>query len=228
MVEATNEAAPQNGGDFEVPETVTPDFVRSLTGPTPQFLCSLTDNWARMQFKGFRIRDMISNITLVDVPIDEIEDEANISDQDDPTKRLIKYHFGPDFLHLQTVGLTMTFGIGPQPIQDLEMVERHYFRGRVIQDYGFRFGFVIPNSTNEWEFVYDMPEFTQEEMQEIIDAPWEVKSDSFFFAEGRLIIHNRAEYNYAPLISSVSERREPVEPGEPAHPESEDDELAEK
>ena len=114
----------------------------------------------------------------------------------------------------------MTFGIGPQPIQDLEMVERHYFRGRVIQDYGFRFGFVIPNSTNEWEFVYDMPEFTQEEMQEIIDAPWEVKSDSFFFAEGRLIIHNRAEYNYAPL---VAERREPVEPGEPAQPESEDD-----
>ena len=36
-------------------------------------------------------------------------------------------------------------------------------------------------------------------MQEIIDAPWEVKSDSFFFAEGRLLVHNRAEYNYAPL-----------------------------
>ena len=78
--EAPIEGVPQNGGDFEVPETVTPDFVRSLTGPTPQFLCSLNDNWPRMQFKGFRIRDMISNITLVDVPIDEIEDEANISD----------------------------------------------------------------------------------------------------------------------------------------------------
>ena len=38
-------------------------------------------------------------------------------------------------------------------------------------------------------------------MAEIIAAPWEVKSDSFFFAEGRLIIHNRAEYNYAPLDS---------------------------
>lgn len=111
---------------------------------------------------------MISNITLVDVPIDEIEDEANIAEADDPTKRLIKYHFGPDFLQLQTVGLTMTFGIGPAPIQNLEMVERHYFRGRVLQDYGFRFGFVIPNSTNEWEFVYDMPELTPEEKLEII------------------------------------------------------------
>ena len=173
--------------------------MRSLTGPTDQFLCRLADNSPDLKFKGFRIRDMISNITLVDVPIDEIESEGNLSEADDPTKRLIKYHFGPDFLHLQTVGLTMGFGIGPAPIQNLEMIERHYFRGRVIQDYSFVFGFVIPNSTNEWEFCYDMPQFTQEEMQEIIDAPWEVKSDSFFFAEGRLIIHNRAEYNYAPL-----------------------------
>ena len=56
---------------------------------------------------------MISNITLVDVPVEEIESETNLSDADDPTKRLIKYHFGPDFLQLQTVGLTMGFGIGP-------------------------------------------------------------------------------------------------------------------
>ena len=186
---------------MEVPSEVTPDYVRSLTAPTDQFLCRLADNWPKLKFKGFRIRDMISNITLVDVPVDEIESEENLNEADDPTKRLIKYHFGPDFLRLQTVGLTMGFGIGPQPIQNLEMIERHYFRGRVIQDYGFRFGFVIPNSTNEWEFCYDMPQFTEEEMQEIIENPWEVKSDSFFFAEGRLIIHNRAEYNYAPLDS---------------------------
>ena len=49
------------------------------------------------------------------------------------------------------------------------MIERHYFKGRVIQDYSFQFGFVIPNSTNEWEFVYDMPDFTEEEAQEIVN-----------------------------------------------------------
>ena len=53
-----------------------------------------------MQFKGFKIRDMISNITLVDVPIEELENEEDLSEADDPTKRLIKYHFGPDFLRL--------------------------------------------------------------------------------------------------------------------------------
>ena len=53
-----------------------------------------------MSFKGFKIRDMVSNITLVDVPIDDIESEQNLNEMDDPTKRLIKYHFGPDFLQL--------------------------------------------------------------------------------------------------------------------------------
>ena len=55
-----------------VPDEVTPEYVRSLTAPTDRFLCRLSDNWAKLSFKGFRIRDMISNITLVDVPVAEI------------------------------------------------------------------------------------------------------------------------------------------------------------
>jgi hypothetical protein len=33
----------------------------------------------------------------------------------------------------------------------------------------------------------------------MINSPWETKSDTFFFVDNKLIIHNRAEYNYAPL-----------------------------
>ena len=98
-----------------------------------------------------------------------------MSDDDDPTKRMIKYHLGPDFLYLQTVGLTMNFSIGEKPINNLEMVERHYFRGKVIRDYSFKFGFVIPNSTNSWEFVYDLPPLTEEEAsqpQKQLRATW--------------------------------------------------------
>ena len=152
---------------------------------------------------------MISNLTLVDVPEEDIQDENALSDDDDPAKRLIKYHMGPDFLRLQTVGLTMRFGIGEQPIQELEMIERHYFNGRCIQDYGFKFGFVIPNSTNEWEFVYDMPQLSEAEREEIVANQWAVKSDSFYFANGELIIHNRANYNYAPFESEEQEENAP-------------------
>ena len=176
------------------PSEITPDYVMGLTNPTNEFLCKITDNWPKFKFGGFKIRDMISKITLVDVP--EQDDETQISDEDDPETRVIKYHLGPDFLKLRTVGLTLNFGIGPVPINKLEMVERHYFRGKVIRSYDFKFGFVIPGSTNSWEFIYDLPELTDEEELEIIQAPWEVKSDSFFFADGKLIIHNRAIYNY--------------------------------
>jgi hypothetical protein len=54
---------------------------------------------------------MVSNITLVEVPEDDVENDA-LSEDDDPSKRLIKYHLGPDFLELKTVGLTMYFSIG--------------------------------------------------------------------------------------------------------------------
>ena len=36
--------------------------------PTNSFLCKLSDNWPKFKFGGFKIRDMISKITLVDVP----------------------------------------------------------------------------------------------------------------------------------------------------------------
>lgn len=48
-------------------EEVTPDFVKSLTLPTEQFLCRISDNWPKLKFGGFKIRDMISGITLVEV-----------------------------------------------------------------------------------------------------------------------------------------------------------------
>ena len=81
----------------------------------------------------------------------------------------------------------------------MQMVERHYFKGEVIRSYEFTFGFVIPNSTNTWEFTYDLPALTPEREEEIINNPWGVKSDSYFFADGKLIIHNRAIYSYRPL-----------------------------
>ena len=33
----------------------------------------------------------------------------------------------------------------------------------------------------------------------MIDQPWETKSDSFYFVGEKLIMHNKALYNYSPL-----------------------------
>jgi len=43
---------------------------------------------------------MVSNITLVEVPDDDEDLNVDNEFDEDPSKRLIKYHLGPDFLQL--------------------------------------------------------------------------------------------------------------------------------
>ena len=35
----------------------------------------------------------------------------------------------------------------------------------------------------------------------MIDNPWLTKSDSFYFVEDKLVMHNKALYNYGPFDS---------------------------
>ena len=46
---------------------VTPEYVKNLNKPTEKFLCSMADNTFGIKFGAFRIRDMDSGFTLVDV-----------------------------------------------------------------------------------------------------------------------------------------------------------------
>jgi hypothetical protein len=136
-------------------------------------------------------------VTLVDVKDGDLD--QNITEDMDPTTRLLRYHFGPDFLSLKTIGLQVEFSIGDIPVPNLIMIERHYFRGKCIKSYEFKFGFCMPRTTNTLEMIYDLPELSDADKKAMIEAPWETKSDTFFFVENKLIIHNRAEYNYAPI-----------------------------
>ena len=54
-----------------------------LKEPTKKFLCNLSDNWPKIKFGGFKIRDMISGITLVEVDDEDIDNDS-ITDNDDP------------------------------------------------------------------------------------------------------------------------------------------------
>ncbi len=84
------------------PENPTVEYVKNLTEPTDRFLCKLSDNWADFKFRGFKIREMTQNITLVDVPDEESDHDPKFTEEleEDPSKRMIKYHLGPDFLQL--------------------------------------------------------------------------------------------------------------------------------
>ena len=97
---------------------VSTDYVRSLNKPTDSFLCKLSDNTYGIKFGAFRIRDIESGFVLVDVKDDEINDTVN-EELDDPKTRLVKYHFGPDFLRLKTIGLKVEFSVGEYGVPSL-------------------------------------------------------------------------------------------------------------
>ena len=178
--------------------TVTPEYVLSLTEATSDFLCPLAANEYGVEFLYFRVRDMDSGQVLFEVRR-EAEDDVVAEGED--AVRLIRYHFGPDFLRLRALGSTLQFKVGPRELRNFRMIERHYFRSTLLKSFDFNLDFCIPNTINSWEIIYELPPLDPELEQELIANPWETKSDSFYFADGGLIMHNKAEYNYAPFTS---------------------------
>ena len=76
------------------------------------------------------------------------------------------------------------------------MIERHYFRDELIKSYDFNFGFVIPNSTNTWDAVYEIPSFPPPLIDAIVQNPYECKSDTFYFIGDELVMHHKVSYRY--------------------------------
>lgn len=180
-------------------DKITPDYVKSQTDFSSSFLCDPKDNIYKLKFLNFKVRDSDSGETLF-----EVADEGDNNQKEDETplddaSRTIRYHLGPDFLKLHNIGSSLTFSIGNLPVKNLLMIERHYFKGKLIKSFEFKFDFCIPNSVNTWESIYVMPEIAEDLIQEMIKSPWETKSDSFYFVENKLIMHHKALYDYSPF-----------------------------
>ena len=125
MVDASSKNSQASNGAGS--NAYTPEYVRKLNSPTDHFLCKLSDNKLGIKFGAFKIRDIESGFVLVDVKDDDLSDNLN-EQADDPKSRLVKYHFGPDFLKLKTIGLTVSFSVGEAGVPSLQMIERHYFK----------------------------------------------------------------------------------------------------
>ena len=173
---------------------ITIDEVRNYTKFTDKFLCSRNANIYNIRFRRFKVRDIDSDFVLFEVSDDspdepedkkeEIKEEDLADETIENSPRTIRYHLGPDFLDLKNIGSSLTFSVGNQAVKDFLMIERHY---------------CIPNSVNTWEYIYVVPDFDPEIKKQMIENPWETRSDSFYFVEGKLIMHNKALYNYSPL-----------------------------
>ena len=177
-------------------DEITPDYVVSLTEATDRFLCPLSANVYGIEFVYFKVRDLESGTVLFEVASEEEEQQEIVEDD---SIRTIKYHLGPDFLNLTALGSTIGFKVGGKEVRNFRMIERHYFRSTLLKSFDFNLEFCIPGTRNTWEVIYEMPSLPESVKAEMIAAPWETKSDSFYFVENKLIMHNKAEYNYSPL-----------------------------
>jgi hypothetical protein len=129
---------------MEVTSDITPDECLKLQEPTENFLCNTSSNIYEIKFGRFRLRDINSGMVLFEIEADERGEKKR---KQEP----IRYNFGPDFLQLRTIGTQLEFSVGEKPVKDFVMIERHYFKGKLLQNYEFKFNFCIPNSTNTWE-----------------------------------------------------------------------------
>lgn len=54
------------------------------------------------------------------------------------------------------------FTIGSKAVNNFRMIERHFFRDKLLKSFDFEFGFCIPNSKNTCEHIYEFPTLSSE------------------------------------------------------------------
>eukprot|EP00586_Coscinodiscus_wailesii_P001380 CAMPEP_0172479306 /NCGR_PEP_ID=MMETSP1066-20121228/3848_1 /TAXON_ID=671091 /ORGANISM="Coscinodiscus wailesii, Strain CCMP2513" /LENGTH=283 /DNA_ID=CAMNT_0013239685 /DNA_START=314 /DNA_END=1165 /DNA_ORIENTATION=+ len=135
----------------------------------------------------------------------EVDTDARY-DNDDDNYRQIKYTFSDDVLRSSSIATSLTFRVGAkEPLPSFRMIERHYFRARLVKSYDFTFSFCIPGSINTWDAVYDVPPLSDALIDEMVRHPFETTSDSFYFVGEELVMHNKARYRYLPTSSEIKE-----------------------
>jgi len=177
---------------------ISPEDVLKLKRSTKDYLCTIKDNVYGIEFTRFKIRNMETEQTLFEIAKPSPEEMAAMMvDNVDPNAgRFVRYHFSAEFLRLKTIGATVEFDVGSKEVKNFRMIERHYFREKLLKSFDFDFGFCIPNSHNTCEHIYEFPPLSSDTMKEMIKHPYETKSDSFYFVNGELIMHNKADYAY--------------------------------
>lgn len=179
---------------------ISPVHVLGLRAVTEDYLCKPEDNIYNIDFTRFKIRDLETGTVLFEIAkppnSGPVESEEGNGDADISAGRFVRYQFTPAFLKLRTVGATVEFTVGDRPINSFRMIERHYFQGRLLKNFDFDFGFCIPNSRNTCEHIYEFPQLPDDLIRQMVEHPYETRSDSFYFVDNKLIMHNKADYAY--------------------------------
>ncbi|KAB5553554.1 hypothetical protein PHYPO_G00039970 [Pangasianodon hypophthalmus] len=162
---------------------------------TADYLCSPEDNVYNISFSRFKIRDLERGSVILDLKRHCPTEIKDVIETD--AGRFIQYHFTPSFLNLREIGATLEFTVGSKAVNRFRLIERHYFRELLLKTFDFEIGFCIPYSRNTCEHIYSLPDLDTHTIEEMIAHPFETRSDSFYFANNKLIMHHKAEYSFS-------------------------------
>ena len=185
--------------------TLTLDGAKSLEHEPAGFLCKLNANKYALQFLQFKLKNPDNNKVFVDTEFEEhANEELLIEDEKYPPEvlktfdemRYVRYAFAQSFLKAKNLSCFLKFKVGDQAVKNLVLIENHYFKGKRIAMYEFKLPFCSPNSKNQVEYVYEVPQLEDSIVQEILTKKLSTHSDTFFFADGEIIMHNKAEYTF--------------------------------
>ncbi|EDS41348.1 retinal protein [Culex quinquefasciatus] len=213
-------------GSSPLPAVITPDYVLKMTKITDDYLCAPEANVYDIDFTRFKIRDMESGAVLFEIAkpgppeqptaaaqssatdscsgagaVEGTDDHPAATELDEEPMdlnagRYVRYQFTPQFLKLKTVGATVEFTVGGRSVKNFRMIERHFFQDKLLKTFDFEFGYCIPYSKNTCEHIYEFPTIPPDLVNEMIMNPFETRSDSFYFVDNSLVMHNKADYAY--------------------------------
>jgi len=191
-------------------EFPSPIDILEHDSPTRDFLCRSSANKYNLEFLDFKVTDATSKNVIFGVG----KNKSNISNEfskcepdldlasiefgeHGPIIRKMKYTMSEDVLRLPCISTTLTFKVGGKcALSNLRVIERLYFEDRLIKSFDFTFGFCIPGSVNTWECTYILPPLEGDLVEDMIDYSFKTTSDTFYFVDDELVIHNKASYNY--------------------------------
>ena len=170
----------------------TEEQALKMEQPLDKFLVKLEDNVYGVKFNGFCLRDVESKKIYHEYyPKDEYE-------LDYFADHILDYPFPNDILKGQKhLGTSLKLVVGDKLVKNLVLLERHYIGGKLAANFRFEFPVFIPNSQNDVEFIYDVPELSPEVQNKLKNGEdIHAASDTFVFVEGKLNVHRRAKYTY--------------------------------
>ena len=184
---------------------ITQDYVKSLSSFTDKFLCEIDDN-KFIKFTNMSLKTIFYNQLKKDYLRLELNFDANKINEEIIQKskeikdiyknpRMIRYHLRKDILD-NDLKLCLKYKNESNIGFILKMIEKHYFQNEVIYSIEYNLGFCMPNSTNQQEIIYKF-----NSLKEInnIKGPFEIKTDTFFFANDNLIIHNKTLFYFSQI-----------------------------